>query len=126
MKMKNLNKYLATFFLVGSLLITTLVAQAKTGNHEDETAVTEVAVTLKQAVDIATKAVLGSPSKVEFESEEGKFMWEVEVVVANGQVYDFIIDATSGKVLKKELDKVDNEDEEEEEDDQEDDETNKD
>lgn len=111
--MKNLNKYLAAVVIGGTLAGTALVAQAKTNTPDDAIAATSVAVTMDQAVAIATQAVQGSASKAEFENEDGKLMWEVEVVGANKQVYDFKIDATSGKVLKQELDKADHENEDE-------------
>ena len=91
------------------------VAQAKTDTPDDAIAATSVAVTMDQAVAIATQAVPGSASKAEFENEDGKLIWEVEVVGANQQVYDFKIDATSGKVLKQKLDKADHENEDENE-----------
>lgn len=105
--MKNLNKYIAAIVIGGALAGTALVAQAKTETVDDSTAVTNVAVTMDQAVAIATQAVQGSASKAEFENEDGKLMWEVEVVGTNKQVYDFKIDASSGKVLKQEIDKED-------------------
>ena len=111
--MKNLKRYLAVLAIGGALVGTALVAHAKTDTVDDSIAVTSVAVTIDQAVAIATQAVQGSASKAEFENEDGKLMWEVEVVGVDKQVYDFKIDATSGKVLKQELDKADHEDDDE-------------
>ena len=105
--MKNLNRYLAVLAIGGALGGTALVAHAKTDHVDDSIAVTSAAVTMDQAVSIATQAVPGSASKAEFENEDGKLMWEVEVVGTNKQVYDFKIDASSGKVLKQEIDKED-------------------
>ena len=108
--MKHLNRYLAALLVGGSLVGATLVAQAKTNNSEDVTAVTNTAVTLDLAVAIATQTIPGTASKVEFENENGELLWEVEVVDVNGQVYDLTIDANTGKVLKQELDKADDSD----------------
>lgn len=105
--MKNLNRYLAALAFGGAIAGTALVAHAKTDHVDDSIAVTTAAVTIDQAVSIATQAVSGSASKAEFENEDGKLFWEVEVVGANKQVHDFEIDANSGKILKQEIDKED-------------------
>ena len=114
--MKHLNRYLAALLVGGSLVGATLVAQAKTDNSEDVTAVTNAAVTLDLAVAIATQTVPGTASKAEFENEDGQLLWEVEVVDVNGQVYDLIIDANSGKVLEQELDEADEDEDEDDKD----------
>ena len=112
--MKNLNKKLAALLVGGTFVGATLVAQAH--ESEDMTAVTSAAVTLESAVMYAKEAVPGTAAKAEFEDEHGQLVWEIEIVNAKGQVYDVTVDAKSGKIVNKELDKADSDEDEDDKD----------
>lgn len=87
------------------------VAIAKSGAIGDENdAVADLAkarISLAQAIATAEQHAGGSATSGELETEHGRIAFEVEVVAANNAVYDVMIDAVSGKVLKSELDKAD-------------------
>jgi uncharacterized membrane protein YkoI len=110
--MKKLNKIIAAAVISGLTLTgTTMVAQAKSSSANDALAVTSSSVTLEQAIGFAQGAVAGTPAKVEFSTDDGTAVWEVEMIDKNQQAFDIEIDATSGKVLKQVADKADHEDE---------------
>ena len=104
--MKNLNKLIATTLISTALVGTAgLVYAGNKDNHMDEVAaMNETSITMKKAVEIALATIPGVAKEAEFEVENGKSIWEIEVVNADKQVYELEIDATSGEVLKQELD----------------------
>ena len=115
--MKKLNKIIAAAVISGLTLTgATMVVQAKSSSTNDALAVTTSSITLEQAIGIAQQAVVGTPAKAEFSSDDGTAVWEVEMIDQNQQVFDVEIDATSGKVLKQVADKSDHEDDDDEND----------
>jgi len=103
--MKQLNKMVVTTMICGGLISTAFVAHAHKRDHsQDVQAVSTASVSINKAVEIALAAVPGSVTEAEFEVEDGKSIWEVEVLDANQQMFEIEIDATSGEVLKQELD----------------------
>jgi len=104
--MKNVNKIITATLFSGALLGTAVVANA--GNRDkliDEVAaMNEASIKMNKAVEIALATIPGAAKEAEFEVEDGKSIWEVEVVNADKQVFEVEIDAMSGEVLKQELD----------------------
>ncbi len=69
-------------------------------------------LTPAQAVHKALTAVHGQMLKTELENENGFLVYRVEVVTADKAIVAVKVDAGSGKVLAKNLDKADDEDQE--------------
>ncbi|MCG6880792.1 MAG: PepSY domain-containing protein [Deltaproteobacteria bacterium] len=69
-------------------------------------------LTPAQAVHKALAAVHGQVLKTELENENGFLVYGVEVVTAARAIVEVKVDAGSGKVLAKNLDKADDEDHE--------------
>lgn len=70
----------------------------------------EYSVTKAQATEIALQKVPGTVDEVELEKEDGKVVWEVEIIAANKQEHELLIDANSGEIIKQELDDDDHDD----------------
>ena len=113
--MKKLNKIIAAA-VIGGITLTgaTMVAQAKTTQTDEALAVLSSPVSMQQANSFAQQAVAGTPAEAEFSVEDGKIVWEVEIVDKNKQTFEIEIDATSGKVLKQKLEKADHDDDDDE------------
>jgi len=62
------------------------------------------ALDIRQAMDIALEDTPGKVIEVELEREDGQAVWEVELVNADNEFYEFEIDANSGEILEKEMD----------------------
>jgi uncharacterized membrane protein YkoI len=41
--------------------------------------------------------------EVEFERDDGRYLYEIEILDAKGAVWEFKLDAKSGEILKREL-----------------------
>ena len=103
--MKNINKIIAATLISTGLLGASFTAQAESrGNSAKEVAaMSEAKINMTRAVEIALEKVPGTVIEAEFEVEKGKSIWEVDVVNADKKVYEVEIDATSGEVIKQEL-----------------------
>jgi len=102
-------KRLHTFALLGaSALLLTSVGLAMS-NDDKEVAVANLptSVTLQEAINTATTQFPGRVLEAELESEDGKAVYEVEIVNASGETREFEIDAQSGKILSSELEDQD-------------------
>lgn len=60
------------------------------------------AINIEQAIRAATAQVAGTVIEVEFEAEEGKAVWEVEVFASDGKIMEVQIDSESGTILSVE------------------------
>ena len=114
--MKHLKIIIIAVVIIGTFAGTAYVVQAKKSESENVEAVTQVNVSLSKAIEIALQQVPGHVVGVEFENDDGNTLWEVEVFSSEKAVFELEIDATSGKVLKKQ-----NEEDEENDDDDNDD-----
>jgi uncharacterized membrane protein YkoI len=99
-----MKKKILQTMLISSLSVICFNAQAE-GN--DALLAAQAGISASDAISIAQKDTKGAVSKVEFEQHKHKTYWEVELVTSKKQTYEFKIDATSGKVLKKKLDDED-------------------
>jgi uncharacterized membrane protein YkoI len=59
-------------------------------------------VTMEEAIKTATAQFPGKVLEAELENEDGKAVYEVEIVNASGETREFEIDAQSGKILSSE------------------------
>lgn len=94
------------FTTVGLLCATALVFAAfglATGHEGKEgTAVPEAAISMEQAITAATAQFPGKVLEAELESEDGKAVYEIEIVNTSGEIRELEIDGQTGKVLSSE------------------------
>ncbi|MGD9851217.1 MAG: PepSY domain-containing protein [Nitrospirales bacterium] len=99
-------KRLHTFSLLGAsaLLLTSVgLALSHDGKEKADVANLPTSVTMEEAIKTATTQFPGKVLEAELESEDGKVIYEVEIVNAAGETREFEIDAQSGKILSSEL-----------------------
>jgi len=89
-------------------------AQAATTMQNDALGIADAGISLTQAVTAAEQHVGGKASSAEYELDQGRGVFEVEVVKGS-EVMDVQVDPTNGKVLSAENDKVDQGDDEDHE-----------
>ena len=59
----------------------------------------EAQIDISQALSIAMKGVDGKVSSIEFESEDGKAVYEAVAVAVDGSLSEIVIDADDGTVI---------------------------
>jgi len=103
-------KRLHTVSLLGAsaLLLTSVgLAMSHEGKEKVELANLPTSVTMEEAIKTATTQFPGKVLEAELESEDGKAVYEVEIVNVSGETREFEIDAQSGKILSSELEDQD-------------------
>lgn len=99
-------KRVHTFSLLGAsaLLLTSVgLAMSDDGREKVDVANLPMSVTMEEAIKTATTQFPGKVLEAELESEDGKAIYEVEIVNTAGETREFEIDAQSGKVLSSEV-----------------------
>lgn len=61
-------------------------------------------IDLGKAIDLAIRRVPGDVLKVELENEDGRFVYEVKVLAADGRVREIKLDAQDGSLIEIEDD----------------------
>lgn len=74
------------------------------------------AVTLEEAVAAAKAQFPGRVLEAELEDEDGMPVYEVEIATATGETREVVVDASSGRITKSDVEKEDTEHEQENED----------
>ena len=95
-------KQLHTFSLVGAiaLVLTSFgLAMSHDGKEAAALATLPTSVTMEEAIKTATTQFPGKVLEAELELEDGKAVYEVEIVNASGEIREYEIDAQTGKVL---------------------------
>lgn len=105
--MKNLNRYITAVLIPVGLAGVAYGAQAKESEKNDALSAAQASVTINSAIDRALAKVPGIVVAAEYENEDGKAVWEVEVLAANKSVHDLTIDASNGKILSNQNDSDD-------------------
>lgn len=105
--MKHINKIVAALIIGSGLAGTAYLVQARDAGYNDAEAVTQATVDITNALQIARQHVPGTVVGAEFEQEDGKMLWEVEVLAEDHQVFDLEIDAMTGELLDKAVDQAD-------------------
>ena len=67
--------------------------------------VKDATVTINQAVKTASEKVPGTVVEAELDKKDGKTTWEVEVLSADGNIREVLIDARTGAVIDTEMKK---------------------
>jgi uncharacterized membrane protein YkoI len=71
-------------------------------NTEEATMAQEAKVSIEQAVKAATDKVKGKVIEAELEQEQGKLLWELEIVSDDKKMMEVHVDAASGMVTEVE------------------------
>ncbi|MDR4493843.1 MAG: PepSY domain-containing protein [Nitrospirales bacterium] len=103
-------KRLHTVSLLGaSALLLTSVGLGLSHDGKEKTDVTnlQTSVTMEKAIKTATTQFPGKVLEAELENEDGKAIYEVEIVNTAGETREFEIDANSGQILSSELEDQD-------------------
>lgn len=91
------------------IIVTSSFSSVALAEENDALIVKDAKISLKQSVDIALKQVTGIPAQSEIEyNDKGILIWEVEIINAKQQIIEIEVDAITGKILNKEIDKADN------------------
>jgi len=114
--MKHSKKFITAMVIVGILAGTEYIVQAKFSESDNAEAVMQAKVSMINAIEIALLQVPGNAIGAEFESDDGKILWEIEILATNKKVYELEIDATSGKVVNQKEDEDDEEGEDDKDD----------
>jgi len=109
--MNKLTKLTTVLVITGGVLGGAYAAQASERHGEnDAAAINSVMVSMNDALKTALSEVPGKATRARFENEDGHQQWQIEIASARG-VYDLAIDADTGRVLHKAMDKADHEEE---------------
>ncbi|MBA3614292.1 MAG: PepSY domain-containing protein [Nitrospirales bacterium] len=93
-------KRVHTFSLLGAsvLLLTSVgLAMSEDGREKVTVASLPTSVTMEEAIKTATTQFPGKVLEAELESEDGKVIYEVEIVNATGEIREVEIDANPEK-----------------------------
>ncbi|WP_420339056.1 PepSY domain-containing protein [Roseibium sp.] len=90
--------------IAGTVVAGMVLATGAVGAVAAQTATSPTALSEAQAIEIALKEVPGTVQETEFEREDGKEIFEIEIVTADGVEMEVEIDAASGTVLEIEQD----------------------
>jgi uncharacterized membrane protein YkoI len=101
-----MNKFSITGGVAAGLLaVATLVGATSAQSAGEAPAITEEA-----AIEIALAEVAGKVTETELEHEDGKQVYEIEIVTAEGVEMEIEIDAATGAVLEVEAEDDDDDD----------------
>jgi hypothetical protein len=64
-------------------------------------------INISQAITLAIQRVPGTVLEAEFEEEDGKGLWEIQIVTQDSQVMEIKVDSESGEVISAEEKKAD-------------------
>lgn len=97
---------LALAALIAGLMLTPAAAQERRRDHDEARAAVarRDALPLAQILDAAQRAVGGEVIEVELEREDGRLLYEVEILARNGRVRTVTLDARTARVLEVEDD----------------------
>jgi uncharacterized membrane protein YkoI len=107
------NKILVALLATGALAAATGVYASSDGGKDDEAreidAVMTAPVSLAQAIATAEKESQGRTLEAGAEEEDGRVLYEV-TTLADGKIYEFMIDPQSGAVLDREVEEAEQDD----------------
>lgn len=86
-----------------SIAVTSTIVIASQKGDDSASLIQDASLGVDQAMAIALADVPGNVIEAEIERENGKLIWEIEIVDQQNQVYELEIDANSGEILEKEL-----------------------
>ena len=99
--MNRQSRILATALIATSLAAPLALADAKKGDRLDkkEEAFVAAQVSLTQAVATAEAEVNGKVMSAEFEREDGKWIYAIEILTSDHSEREVLVDARSGDIV---------------------------
>ena len=61
-------------------------------------------LTLNRILEVAARDTPGRVIDVELDEDDGRYVYEVEIIGHGGQIVEMKIDAASGRILEREID----------------------
>ncbi len=104
-----MKRFITAGFLGATALVLTSFGMAMSHDGKEKAALAnlQTSVTMEEAIKIATTQFPGKVLEAELESEDGKAVYEVEILNTSGETRELEIDAQSGKILSSELEDQD-------------------
>ncbi len=98
-------RYLTTAMMAITLTIG-IGAAAASDDHNEARRLKDAGkiIPLEQIINKARQLHQGRIIEIELEHEEGRYIYELELLDKNGTVWEFEFDASSGELIKKEKD----------------------
>ena len=96
--------------ICGTIAAGMLLATSAIGAHSAQSVPAAANLDMTKAIEIALKEVPGTVQETEMEQEDGKQVYEIEILTADGQEMEVEIDAQTGAVLEVEADGDDDDD----------------
>ncbi len=87
--------------VVSSALSAAGMALANTSDAEELKMFSEAQIDIQQALLIGMDGTDGKVSSIEFESEDGKAVYEVVAVAPDGSLSEIVIDANDGTIIER-------------------------
>lgn len=81
-------------------------AHAGDDDHDRARAAVErgAILTLNRILEVAARDTPGRVIDVELDEDDGRYVYEVEIIGHGGQIVEMKIDAASGRILEREID----------------------
>ena len=105
-----MKKIILSTLTLGVLLSTSAIAEDFKGSIEigifqsDDSKLSKVKIPMVKAIAIATNKVKGKVTKAELETEDGYFVYKIEIVSSKDKEIEVYIDPVTAKILKTEED----------------------
>ena len=104
---------LPTLIAVGAVAMAGM-ALAETENAKEMTLFSEVQIDIQKALTVALEGVDGKIASIEFESEDGKAVYEAVAVAPDGSMTAILINANDGTVIAQRPHMADDDEEDDE------------
>jgi len=89
---------LTTVIAAGAVAIAGM-ARAETENSKEMTLFSKAQIDIQKALTVALEGVDGKIASIEFESEDGRAVYEAVAVSPDGAMTEILIDANDGSVI---------------------------
>ncbi len=110
-----MNKIITAASSALALVLATFSIGASADAENKTDAQKQTTITTKMAISIAEKATGGKSTEAEFEVEDGKAIYEVEITLIDGSEVEVEVDAETGAVLSQKTEDDDDQDDREDE-----------
>lgn len=98
---RRLLAFAAVAALTAPLLALPVTSVAHDRDHEDarRALLSGEVLSLRQVLDIVAREYPGEPVEVEFERDDGIYLYELKVLQPSGRIIKMKVDAASGKII---------------------------
>lgn len=98
-----MKRYMITgIFITIALIVTSLgLAMSHEGKEQESLADLSTTISMEEAIKTATTQFPGKVLEAELEQEEGKAVYEIEIMNASGKIQEIEIDAQTGTMRQE-------------------------